>query len=81
MQPVPQVLLGVQVHDKPDLETVPLLQEAIQSWEHRLNGTGRILIRYSGTEPLCRVMVEGQDDSLIRHAAEELAGLIRSSIG
>jgi len=81
MQSVPQVLLGVQVHNKPDLETVPLLQEAIQSWEQRLNGTGRILIRYSGTEPLCRVMVEGQDDSLIRHAAEELAGLIRSSIG
>ncbi len=81
MEPVPQVLLGVPVHEKPDLETVPHLQEAIQAWDSRLNGTGRILIRYSGTEPLCRVMVEGQDDSLIRQAAEELAGLIRSSIG
>lgn len=81
MQAVPQVLLGVQVREKPDLNSLPRLQQTIQSWEQRLNGKGRILIRYSGTEPLCRVMVEGQDDSLIRQAAEELAGVVRTSIG
>ena len=81
MRAVPQVLLGVQVREKPDLDSVPQLKQAIQSWEGRLNGTGRILVRYSGTEPLCRVMVEGQDDSMIRHAAEELAGVVRASIG
>ncbi|MEE8612968.1 MAG: hypothetical protein V3S85_02415 [Nitrospirales bacterium] len=46
-----------------------------------MNGTGRVLVRYSGTEPLIRVMVEGQDSSKIHQMAEELAGVVRSSIG
>ncbi len=78
---VPQVLLGVKVKRKPDFGSVPELQQAIRSGEERLNGTGRILIRYSGTEPLVRVMVEGQDDSTIREVADELAGVVKATIG
>ena len=81
MQAVPQVLLGVEVKRKLDLNSVPELQRAIRSCEEQLNATGRVLVRYSGTEPLVRVMVEGQDSSAIHQMAEELAGVIRSSIG
>ena len=81
MQAVPQILLGVQVKQKPDLQTVPEIQQAIRFGETQLNGTGRVLVRYSGTEPLVRVMVEGQDSSLIRKVAEELASVVQFSIG
>lgn len=78
---VPQVLLGVRVKRKPELESLPEVQQAIRAGEERLNGTGRILVRYSGTEPVARVMVEGQNDSEIRELADELAGVIKATIG
>ncbi len=81
MEAVPQVLLGVEVSHKPDLSTIPELQKAIQSCEHSLNGTGRVLVRYSGTEPLVRVMVEGQNDSQIRQVANELVEVVKATIG
>ncbi|MDQ6734298.1 MAG: phosphoglucosamine mutase, partial [Nitrospirota bacterium] len=62
MTAVPQVLLGVPVKQKPDLSTLPDVQSAIKAAEVKLNGTGRILVRYSGTEPLLRIMVEGEQD-------------------
>ncbi len=80
MKSVPQVLLGVKVPHKPDLESLPILQQAIAANQERLNGTGRILVRYSGTEPLVRVMVEGQSDSIIKEVAEELVGVVKSCI-
>lgn len=81
MTAVPQVLLSIRVHRKPDLEQVPELQRAIQEGQARLNGAGRILVRYSGTEPLLRIMVEGEPASLIRSVAEELAGTVRAHLG
>ncbi len=78
---VPQVLLGVKVDRKSDLGSVPELQRAIRSGEERLNGTGRILVRHSGTESLIRIMVEGQDNSKIREIADELAGVVKATIG
>ncbi|MEC4674605.1 MAG: phosphoglucosamine mutase [Nitrospirota bacterium] len=81
MSSIPQVLLGVQVKERLDLATLPELQRAIRSCETQLNGTGRVLIRYSGTEPLVRVMVEGQDDAAIRQMADELVGVVKSEIG
>ena len=81
MEAVPQVLLGVEVSHKPDLATLPELQQAIRSCEMTLNGTGRILVRYSGTESLVRVMVEGQNDSQVREVAEKLVGVVKAAIG
>jgi phosphoglucosamine mutase len=81
MAAVPQVLLGVRVKHKPDLSTLPDLQQAIQAAEVKLNGTGRVLVRYSGTEPLLRIMVEGERDALIRSLAEELAMMVRGRLG
>jgi phosphoglucosamine mutase len=80
MTSVPQVLLNVPVKEKRDLATVPEVQQAIRSGEARLNGIGRVLIRYSGTEPLLRIMVEGEEDSIIRSVAEELAGSVRTHL-
>ncbi len=80
VQAVPQVLLGVKVPHKPDLQSLPKLQQAILANQERLNGTGRILVRYSGTEPLVRVMVEGASDSVIQEVADELVGVVKSCI-
>jgi phosphoglucosamine mutase len=80
MSSTPQVLLGVKVSHKPDLQTLPQLQQAIQDKERLLNGTGRIVVRYSGTEPLLRVMVEGQDSTVIQEIAEDLINVVKSCI-
>ncbi len=81
MTPMPQVLLNVAVKHKPDLDTLPDVQRALQKNEAKLNGKGRILVRYSGTEPLLRIMVEGEGEALIRSVAEELAGVVRTRLG
>jgi len=81
MTAVPQVLLSIQVKEKPDLDGLPKLQQAIRNGEARLNGTGRVLVRYSGTEPLLRIMVEGQQDQLIRSVADELSSVVRACLG
>ena len=81
MTAVPQVLVNVKVSHKPKLETVPDLEEAIRAGERRMNGTGRVLVRYSGTESLLRIMVEGERDSLIQEVADQLAQLVRTHLG
>lgn len=80
MKAVPQVLLGVKVPKKPELHTLPTLQQAIQDKEALLKETGRILVRYSGTEPLLRVMVEGQDAGLIKDIADDLVRVVKTCI-
>ncbi len=77
----PQVLLNVPVRTKPPIDSVPGLGEQIRSFETEMDGSGRILIRYSGTESLARVMIEGRDGPRIRAMAEALAGVIRGHIG
>lgn len=81
MTAVPQVLLGVPVKQKPDLSTLPDVQSAIKAAEVKLNGTGRVLVRYSGTEPLLRIMVEGEQDAMIRSVADDLVGIVRACLG
>ena len=81
MSAVPQVLVNVRVKARQDLATLPDVQQAITQAEAKLNGTGRILVRYSGTEPLLRIMVEGERDALIRAVADELAQLVQSRLG
>jgi phosphoglucosamine mutase len=80
MTAVPQVLLNLQVKEKPDLAMLPALQEALREGEVMLNGAGRVLVRYSGTEPLLRIMVEGEKAATIRDVAERLASAVRSSL-
>jgi phosphoglucosamine mutase len=77
----PQVLLNVRVEEKKDLNNIPELSKQIKKNEDRLNGKGRINIRFSGTEPISRVMVEGEDESLINEIAQELAQTIEKELG
>jgi phosphoglucosamine mutase len=77
----PQVLLNVRVKSKPPVDSIPDLAERAQRLEAGMNGAGRILLRYSGTESLLRVMIEGEEQARIEHMAEELAGIIRRAIG
>ncbi|MCC6673185.1 MAG: phosphoglucosamine mutase [Planctomycetes bacterium] len=76
----PQVLINVQVARKPPLDQVPAVQTAIQAVETALAGDGRVLLRYSGTERLCRVMVEGQDAATVQAHAERLAAAVREAL-
>jgi phosphoglucosamine mutase len=55
----PQALINVTVKNKPEISNLPAAQEAIRSVERDLGEKGRVLVRYSGTQPICRVMVEG----------------------
>ncbi len=77
----PQVLVNVPVREKPPLDSVPGVSERTSAFEREMNGAGRVLIRYSGTESLARIMIEGADAGRIRTMADELAGLIRTHIG
>lgn len=81
MTAVPQILLNVTVKHKPDLNQIPDIQQAIKTAEATLNGSGRVLVRYSGTEALLRIMVEGERDSTIREVADHLASIVRARIG
>ena len=81
MRKFPQVLVNVPVREKPPIDTVKGLSEKVTAFEREMNGGGRVLIRYSGTEHLARVMIEGADGARIQLMADELAGVIRSQIG
>lgn len=81
MRKFPQVLHNVPVSAKPPLDSVAGLAERVASLEAEMNGAGRILVRYSGTEALARVMIEGPDGARIGAMAEDLARLIRAAIG
>lgn len=78
---VPQVLKNVRVTSKPELTTLNDVQKRIDDLESKLSGRGRILVRYSGTEPLCRVMIEGENRDQITVWATELCDLIGKRIG
>ena len=77
----PQVLLNLRVNRKVDLQTIPPVAETLASIQSRLAGGGRLLVRYSGTEPLLRVMLEGQDEAQIRQWGEEILDAVRQHVG
>ncbi|MDD4493321.1 MAG: phosphoglucosamine mutase [Eubacteriales bacterium] len=83
MQVLPQVLKNVKVPNdrKPDIDKDTAIQEMIRRVEGELDGTGRVLIRPSGTEPLVRVMLEGTDHEYITKKAAEIAELIEKRLG
>jgi phosphoglucosamine mutase len=77
----PQVLLNVRVREKVELQAVPAIAAAIATVEARVNGQGRLLVRYSGTEPLLRVMLEGRHEHEIRAWAEEIVEVVKKHLG
>jgi phosphoglucosamine mutase len=77
----PQVLVNVRVRERKDLSTVPQVADAMKRIEQRLSGSGRLLVRYSGTEPLLRIMIEGKDQQEIQNWAGEIAGVVREQLG
>ena len=76
----PQALLNVRVGRKPNLEEVPAIGKAIRSAEARLAGAGRVLVRYSGTEPVLRVMIEGREQGVVQRLAEGVAACARREL-
>ncbi|NNG00734.1 MAG: phosphoglucosamine mutase [Desulfobacteraceae bacterium] len=76
MQVFPQALINVEVSQKPDIENIPRIKNKIDSVEKQLGGMGRVLVRYSGTQDICRVMVEGPS----RNDTDKYAGQIAEAI-
>jgi len=77
----PQRLINVGVKDKPSIETVPEIVAAIEHVEKILGDVGRVLVRYSGTQPMCRVMVEGPTHEETERYCREIAGVVREKLG
>ncbi len=81
MEALPQVLYNVKVREKKDLFQIPEIEGAIRKIEKAQSGSGRILVRYSGTEPLLRIMLEGEDETKLHAFAADLVELVRKHIG
>ena len=77
----PQVLINVPVRAKPDLASEPRIAATIRRAELTLGGSGRVLVRYSGTEPLLRVMIEGPEAGAVRQLADEVAAAAHEVLG
>ena len=77
----PQVILNVKVREKRPLDAIPSVADAIRAAEDELRDSGRVVIRYSGTEALARVMIEAESEDRMRHHAEAIAGAIRTELG
>jgi len=81
MDVYPQKLINVNVKRKPDISTVPELKEAIDQVEKELGDEGRVLVRYSGTQNMCRVMVEGPSSDITEKYCNQLAKLVENVLG
>ncbi|MEI9479673.1 MAG: phosphoglucosamine mutase [Deltaproteobacteria bacterium] len=81
MEPLPQVLYNVEVKEKRDLSEIPEISKRMKSIEKMLGQSGRTLIRYSGTEPLLRIMIEGEDEKKLHRWAQEIAELVKKHFG
>lgn len=77
----PQELINVRVREKPELMTLAPVAKAVQHAEEILNRQGRVVLRYSGTESLARVMVEGRQPTEVKNLAQEIAHAVKSAIG
>jgi phosphoglucosamine mutase len=77
MTKFPQVLVNVPIQGRVDVEHAPAVQSAVRDVEATLGARGRVLLRPSGTEPLIRVMVEGEDARTVRRLADQIAGAVR----
>jgi phosphoglucosamine mutase len=77
----PQIIVNVKVKSKPSLDTVPEVVKALAAANAELGDNGRIVLRYSGTEPLARVMVEAEHDADVQRFSKSIADALRSTIG
>ena len=77
----PQRLINVDVQSKPDVATVPRIMDVIRKIERELGDDGRVLVRYSGTQNMCRVMVEGPTDEVTERCCKEIADVVKSVLG
>ncbi len=77
----PQVIVNVKVREKRPLASIPAVAASIRAAEEELKDSGRVVIRYSGTEPLARVMIEAESEEAMRRHAETIAGAIRKKLG
>jgi phosphoglucosamine mutase len=76
----PQVLLNLRVAKKVDLRTIPAVSGVMDDVEAKLAGHGRLLVRYSGTEPLLRVMLEGRDEGELKKWGQEIVEAARAAL-
>jgi phosphoglucosamine mutase len=81
MQRTPQVLLNVRVREKREIANLPLVSRAIRAAQSELERRGRVVVRYSGTEALARVMIEGENTDRIQRLAEDIVSAFQSEIG
>lgn len=80
MMKYPQRLINVRIAQRQDITSISAIREAVKSVEQKLGDAGRVLLRPSGTEPLIRVMVEGQDAGLVDETCEYLAGVVETAL-
>ena len=80
MQKYPQILINIKTTKKISINTNEYIQRSVRAVEQQLGDTGRVLLRASGTEPLIRVMVEGEHDELARNCANQLADDVRKAM-
>jgi len=80
-QRYPQILMNVRVREKVSFDELPSVKSVVQDVQEKLSNRGRLLLRYSGTEPLARVMIEGENQTTIENYASQIAGEIREAIG
>jgi phosphoglucosamine mutase len=81
IRPCPQVLVNVRVRERPPIDDHPAIGPAVRAEQDRLGTRGRVLVRYSGTEPLARIMVEGESQAAVDACVERLRAVIRDAIG
>ena len=82
MVPVnPQLLINIEVKSKPDLQTIPEVQQVIEQAEQELGDTGRVFVRYSGTQQLCRVMVEAPTREMTESYCKKITEIVQKHLG
>jgi len=81
MKRLPQILLNVKIDSRIDVDSNASIGAAVKAAESKLNGRGRVVLRASGTEPLIRVMVEGEEEELVNRLAQDLADSVRAAVG
>ena len=80
LEVLPQVLVNVRVAEQRELDGVPPVRDVIRDAEERLGDRGRVLVRYSGTEPLLRIMIEGPEPGIVQELARSIEALAREHL-